>query len=83
MRIRQARAEDSDAVTALSRLAGVDIEVEVMDAVRIGTAGTVAPTMAAVRVAIASQRPRMVAFVNGGSPSVVTPLHSRGGWMDG
>ncbi|MFG1892166.1 GNAT family N-acetyltransferase [Micromonospora sp. NPDC049051] len=40
VRIRQARAEDIDAVTALSRLAGVDIEVEVMDAVRTGIAGT-------------------------------------------
>ncbi|MEU4772640.1 hypothetical protein [Micromonospora sp. NPDC023644] len=39
MRIRRARAEDIDAVTALSRLAGVDIEVEVMDAVRTGSAG--------------------------------------------
>lgn len=40
VRIRQARAEDIDAVTALSRLAGVEIEAEVMDAVRAGMAGT-------------------------------------------
>lgn len=40
VRIRQARSEDLDAVVALSRLAGVDIEVELLDAVRAGIAGT-------------------------------------------
>ncbi|WP_330441337.1 GNAT family N-acetyltransferase (plasmid) [Micromonospora sp. NBC_00821] len=40
VRIRQALAEDIGAVTALSRMAGVDIEDEVMDAVRTGTAGS-------------------------------------------